>query len=171
MIAVAIGSFLLLLVVAYLIAAPFLEQNTTGVAELAQLSEDRDRVLSQIRDLDMEFETGKLSEKEYLAQRARRLAEAEATEVAMAEAEASAAGAVAEAEEELDGSGDLAELPPVTENGHAPAPVSDDDIERAIAARKHALEAHGCPECGTAVDTDDAFCRRCGADLAATQHR
>jgi len=169
MIAVAIGSFLLLLVVAYLIAAPFLERQGAGAVDLAELSEDRDRGLSQIRDLDMEFETGKLSEKEYLAQRARRLAEIEAAERAIAEAEA-AAGAAAELEEELDASEDLAELTPVTTNGDAPAPVSDEDIERAVAARKRALEAHGCPECGAAADEDDAFCRRCGADLAATKH-
>jgi hypothetical protein len=86
MIPVAIGSFVLLLVVAYLIAAPFLAQVDAGEAGAVQLSEDRDRVLSQIRDLDMEFETGKLAEQEYLALRARRLAEVEAAERALAEA-------------------------------------------------------------------------------------
>ena len=116
MIAVAIGSFLLLLVVAYLIAAPFLERRAVGVADLSELAEDRDRALSQIRDLDMEFETGKLSEKEYLAQRARRLAEVEAAERAIAEAEASSAAAAAEIEQGLDGSEDVAERTPVTTN-------------------------------------------------------
>jgi ribosomal protein L40E len=170
MIPVAIGSFVLLLVVAYLIAAPFLAQVDAGEADAVQLTEDRDRVLSQIRDLDMEFETGKLSEQEYLALRARRLAEVEATERALAEAEAEVEAARAE-EEALDEVGDVEELADVTTNGHAPAPVTDDDLERAIAARKRSIEAQGCPECGAAIDTDDAFCRRCGADLAATQHR
>jgi hypothetical protein len=158
MIPVAIGSFLLLLVVAYLIAAPFLAPEATELTDEVQLAEDRDRVLALIRELDMEYETGKLSDEEYRSLRARRAIEAEEVERALQDAIAVRTAAVAA----LD-----AEPEPDAE----PTPESDDDLERAIAARRRSIEADACPECDTPIDTDDHFCRSCGADLTTARTR
>lgn len=146
MIPVAIASFALLLAVAYLIARPFVVPVRYGeTATLEQLLTDRERLRAQLRELDMDFETGKLAREEYEKIRARRLQQIEATTHAIRE----------------------------TEPGEAePVSTGDaDDLERRIAARKHALEeleARTCPGCGNAIDPRDRFCRQCGADLATT---
>jgi ribosomal protein L40E len=159
-IGVAIASFLLLLVVAYPIARPFFAPGDGHDAEASQLNEDRARVLSQIRDLDMEFETGKLSEEEYRTLRARRLREAEEAERALVQIAASRGGSEPHP---------AAELVQVSGNGSGPA--AEDDLERAIAARKRAMQEHVCPRCGAVFDPDDLFCRRCGAELTRAQTR
>jgi hypothetical protein len=170
MIVAALLSFVLLLIVVYLIAAPFLAGGG-GEDVGARLSEERGRVLAQIRDLDMEFQTGKLSDGEYQALRARRLAEVQTLTAAIAEAEEVEASE-AEAGETEPGLEEVAALAPVIGNGHGPAPAAeDDDLERAIAARRRSLQTDGCPKCEGPIDPDDAFCRRCGADLGAAQTR
>jgi hypothetical protein len=159
-IGVAIASFLLLLVVTYLIARPFLApQATEGDGEV-QLTEDHERVLSQIRDLDMEFATGKLSEDEYHALRARRLEEAEATERALSEFAAP----------DVVGPAETEGFAMVSGNGDAPA-ATDDDLERAIAARRRSMQERSCSSCGALSDPDDRFCRHCGNELTPAQTR
>ena len=129
MIGVAIGSFLLLLVVAYLIARPlFAPEAAVEETEGSKLLADKDRQLADIRELDVDFATGKLTEEDYHTLRARSLADAAATMQALDEA-------VAEEEAQSAGQPDL-EL--TAGNGHAP--VEADDLERAIAARKRSIE-------------------------------
>jgi len=171
MIVAATLSFLLLIVVAYLVAAPFLASSETGEEVAARLTEERGRVLAQVRDLDMEFQTGKLDEDEYRAQRERRLGEVSSIDRAIEETLAEETSLDAEAEGPLaDEAYDEATVEAeVSTNGHTQIPDSDEDLERVIEARKHTLEAHACPECGTAIDHDDVFCRKCGADLAAAR--
>jgi len=168
MIVAAFLSFVLLLIVVYLIAAPFLA-GSGGEDVGARLSEERGRVLGQIGDLDMEFQTGKLDDDEYQALRARRLAEVQTLDAAIAEAEEVEVAEVAETEPGLE---EVAALAPAIGNGHGPAPAAeDDDLERAIAARRRSLQTEGCPECEAPIDPHDAFCRRCGAGLGAAQTR
>jgi hypothetical protein len=147
MIPVAIVSFALLLAVAYLIARPFVVPlRYEGSASVEQLLADRDRLRAQLRELDMDFETGKLSRDEYEKLRGRRLQQIEATTHAIHEAEPA-------------------------EGGAEPPKGVDDDLERRIAARKRALEeleALACPGCGNVIEPEDRFCRRCGSDLATT---
>lgn len=154
MIGVGIGAFVLVMVVAYLVTKPFLAPEIDGQRRVAQLVDDRARLISQLRDLEMEFETGKLAENEYTATRARRLAEIEATETSLAEIAA----------EGEDGGGEID--PDVV--GDEPSP---DDVERRIAARKLALQGIGCPRCDADIDSADRFCRSCGAPLAAAGTR
>jgi hypothetical protein len=166
MIVAASLSFLLLIAVAYLVAAPFLASGESGEEAAARLTEERGRVLAQVRDLDMEFQTGKLDEAEYRGQRTRRLDEVAAIDRAIEEALAQEALEESEAEEDL---GEVGLEEPVSPNGHVSIPEDDEDLERVIEARKHTLETHACPTCGTAIDLKDDFCRRCGADLAAAR--
>ena len=152
MIIVAAAVFALFLAVAYLIARPFVAPITYDqTGSLVQLKADRDRLRAQLRELDMDFETGKLAQTEYEKFRARRLQQIEATTRAIHEAE----GTEEPEETEVEAEVPTAEL--------------EQDLERRIAARKQALaelERHACPGCGTTIDPNDQFCRRCGADLA-----
>ena len=146
MIPVAIGSFALLVAVVYLIARPFVAPlRYTRDTTLEQLLADRERLRAQLRELDMDFETGKLGEPEYQKLRARRLQQIEATTLAMRET-------VPDGQETSPG-------------------VPDEELERRIAARKHVLEeleVRACQGCGEVIDPEDRFCRRCGADLGTT---
>jgi len=162
MIPVAIASFVLLMSVVYLIARPFVAPlRYAREVTLEQLYADRDRLRAQLRELDMDFETGKLAQEEYERYRARRLQQIEATTRAIHETEDTEEEAPAlEAQPE-------GEEPPTAEE-------LEQELERRIAARKHVLEeleAHACPGCGTTIDPDDRFCRKCGADLATAETR
>jgi len=146
MIPVAIASFVLLVAVVYLIARPFVAPLRYGQdASLEQLLADRERLRAQLRELDMDFETGKLAAEEHEKLRARRLQQIEATTMAIREA---------------------------SPDGRAGVRAgADDELERRIAERKReleALEVRACPGCGEVIDPEDRFCRRCGADLATT---
>jgi hypothetical protein len=131
MLVVAIGSFLLLLAVAYMIARPlFAPEAPVEEAEDSKLLVEKDRQLAEIRDLDMDFATGKLTEDDYRTLRARSLAQAAATMRALDEAEAEQLANAPAAEPPAQ---TLAES-----NGHEPN--EEDDLERAIAARKRDIE-------------------------------
>jgi hypothetical protein len=169
MIPVAIASFVLLLAVAYLIARPFVApMRYAQEVTLGQLRADRDRLRGQLRELEMDFETGKMAPEEYEKFRARRLQQIEATTRAIREAEPI----------EGDGQGVPAveaETAPATEE---PAPISEDELDRELESRIQArkqelaeLELLACPGCGTTIDPDDQFCRRCGHDLTRAETR
>jgi uncharacterized coiled-coil DUF342 family protein len=149
MIVLAAGAFVLLMTVVLLIARPFIapityEEDTTS---LEQLRADRTRLRAQLRELDMDFETGKLANEEYEKLRARRLQQIERTTRAIRETE---------------------HVEP-TPQAEPVEPISDAVLEARIAARKRALQqVSTCRECGASIDHDDRFCRRCGTDLDAT---
>jgi zinc ribbon protein len=146
-IVVGIGSFALVLAVAYLVGRPFLVPEADGHGE-AQFADDRRRIAAQLRDLDMEFATEKLAEDEYRTQRASRMAELDAAET------------------------ELAELRTLDHEPEAEiAEPFDEAIEARIAARRRALERTACPACGAEVGGDDRFCRSCGAELSQPETR
>jgi len=141
MIMTATLSFLLLLVVAYLIARPYLVPESAPVA-IGDLEDDRARLTARLNDLDMEYSTGKLADEDYETERAARLAELDRTEQALDELGA----------EEHVAQEDVAD--------------DDDPLERLIAQRRRALAGPSCPACGDPYDPDDHYCRSCGTDLS-----
>jgi hypothetical protein len=146
MIMTATLSFLLLLVVAYLIARPFLVPEVVPVGD-SDLEDDRARLTARLNDLDMEFSTGKLAEEDYTAERDARQAELDRTEQA------------------------LDELGVDPEPDEVPAEDGDDPLERMIAERRRVLAAPTCPSCNDPYDPDDHFCRSCGTDLSEVRSR
>jgi hypothetical protein len=157
MIAVGIASFLLVVSVAYLVGKPFLVREDVGRREAAQLREDHARLLAHLRDLEMEFSTGKLAEDEYRTQRAARAADIDAVETALAELERGG------------GTGD--DAGPVTDDAGLDADEADRALERRIETRRRALESAACPRCGAATEADDRFCLACGVALAPVETR
>jgi hypothetical protein len=107
----AIVSFALLVGVLYLIARPFLAPEEAPVEEAVspELVSQKNRIINAIREIDMDYETGKLSEEDYKLLRSRYTAAAaeilkridtlQEEEAALAEA-AVATGAVSESSAE-----------------------------------------------------------------------
>ncbi len=151
---VAVGAFVLLLAVTYLIARPLIAPRTeVPESEDSALEEEKERLLDSIRELDLDFATGKLADDDYRTLRARSMAEAAEAMRALAEGQ-----------------------PPETDSrGPAPQVVpekaAEDEVEREIAARKDALRQRGCPSCGAIGGGADRFCRLCGAQLSAARAR
>ena len=130
MLGVAIGSFLLLLAVAYMIARPlFATEEAFEEAEDSKLLAEKERQLADIRELDMDFATGKLTEEDYRTLRARSLAEA-----------AAAMRALDEAEEKLANPPAGEPSAPSLADGNGHVPTEEDDLEQVIAARKRSIE-------------------------------
>lgn len=152
MVMTATLSFVLLLVVVYLIARPFLVPEVAEIGR-SDLEDDQARLHARLNDLDMEYSTGKLAEDDYQAERTARAAELDRTEQALDEL------ADADAGEERD---DAVRTDDDTD---------DDPLERMIAARRRTLAAPACPSCGDPYDPEDHFCRSCGTDLSEVRSR
>ncbi|HEC22646.1 MAG TPA: zinc ribbon domain-containing protein [Chloroflexi bacterium] len=112
----------------------------------ADLLAERNRLYRAIRDLDFDYQTNKVSEEDYQAQRHRLFAEA------------------VEVLQQLDSLPALDETP------------ESDPIEAAVAALRQgtapeevvsgpAAEGEVCPQCGEPVSESDRFCGACGARL------
>ena len=131
---VVIGSLLAIAAVV-LVARPLraAEHDEAGDVPLADLLARRDTAYQLLRDLDSDFQAGKLAEDDYRPMRVQALAQA-AEIVAQIDAhEADEAAAAA-------GRGG--------EQADSQAPGTD--------------EAAFCGNCGAARQPDDAFCRKCG---------
>lgn len=121
---VAVSGFVLLLVVAYLIARPLIAPTSEAEERSrSALEDEKSRLFDTIRDLDLDFTTGKLAEDDYRKLRARSLAEAAEVMRAIDEARRVEAAGRPYADEEP-----------------ASSPESlDADLELEIAARREAM--------------------------------
>ncbi len=134
MLVFAVFAFLLLLVSAHLVTRPFLfPTQEQPEAPDSTIETEKEKVLERIRELDMDFATGKFTEDDYLRLRAKDTAEA-----AELIRQINEKIAIDEAEEEM------ADL----DDEQSPAFVDqssslDDQLEREIAARKAGLVAAG----------------------------
>jgi len=150
---VVIGLVLAVVAVA-LVALPFrrVEDTGEGDSEIDDLLARRETAYQLLRDLDLDFQAGKLSEDDYRPMRVQGLAQA-AEVVAQIDAYEASAGFDEEEQDETDdatGAGG--------ESRHAPAPANDSGDPAAAF----------CSYCGTPRHADDAFCRKCGRKLKLT---
>lgn len=146
-----IGSILIGLALTIAVAAYVIRPLVVGGGEkvtevdhhLSELQAERDRVLSRIQELDMDFTMGKILEQDYRSQRDELMVYG------------------AKVLKELDALVGL-ETSPVE-------PVSvDDEIESAVARIRGTgqSQAQGfCPTCGAEVQKGDRFCTHCGTAL------
>jgi hypothetical protein len=172
MIGIGLAAFALVMVVSYLVAKPFLAPEVVG-RRSAQVLEDRARAISQITDLEMEFQTGKLAAEEYESLRADRLGELELAEATLARLEDELrAGELRHGDDVgVSASGDDDEADETDETDEADEADEADELERRIETRRRALADSGCPRCSAAADVSDRFCRSCGAPLEAAETR
>ncbi len=146
-----LGSLLVILALGLMavvfIAQPLTGKRGLGVKEeerhLSELLAERDRVLTTLQDLDMDFAMGKVLQDDYQAQRGTLL---------------SHGAEVLKAIDELRGT--VGEFVPETD--------LEVEIETAVARlRRGEDQAHvgTCGSCGREVIVGDRFCVHCGASL------
>jgi len=171
-----IGSILLglalLVVIAFVVARPLLERPDVADDPLRPadlLLASRERVLTQLRDLDFDRTMSKINEADYTAQRAQLVAEGVAIlkqldDLGLPQAGAEAGGAVDEIE---------AAVAQLRARRAAPTvPDVDDQIEAGVTAVRRAGKAPAaekifCTHCGAEAVPGDRFCARCGTALPA----
>jgi len=169
---VALIGLAIAVIVAVYIAQPLIIKTRVKAAAPEsprdKLLAERDALYTTIRDLDLDFQTGKLVEADYRVTREKYTARG------------------VEILKELDALPDLGQLPVrdrkskvgdeieaavrVRRQAQArPAPAaSEDDIEAAIRARRQPRTGgRVCPTCGTSFDPADRFCAKCGTALTA----
>jgi double zinc ribbon protein len=141
-------SLALLLLVAFLVARPLLEQRGTPEKESGpadQLLAQRDSLLVALRDLDFDHATGKISDDDYTPQRAQLVAEGVAV---------------------------LKQLDALRPATLEPAQSAEDALERAIAARRRSLAEEGArPAPRTAQSADDLLEAAVAGQRTATAGR
>jgi hypothetical protein len=146
-----IGSILIGLALAIAVAAYVIRPLIVGGGELitevdhrlSELQAERDRVLSRIQELDMDFAMGKILEEHYRSQRNELMRYG------------------AEVLKELDERAGLDATP------REPVRL-DDEIESAVARIRGAEGQESpefCPACGEQVQKGDRFCTHCGTAL------
>lgn len=148
------GSFLVVLFIFilsgfYILRPIFISSNRGGRAGSTRrdsLVAERERLLSAIEEIDLEFELKKISAEEHSRNRDILLAEAAIV---------------------LKGLDDL----PRSSTGKrkkAATTQKSDDLEKMIAARRKQLKGDKkirCAQCGKSVDHDAQFCSHCGGAL------
>ena len=174
----SIGSILLGLallgLVGLYVARPLLKTGPRSKQKLTTyqaLTAQKEAILTQIRSLDFDNATGKLTDADYQKTREEFMVSAEAIFRQLDELE------------ENDGTAELVDGERITSSRSD----LEIDIETAVARRRtqstvQALESsvtqsgsdngktRYCPECGRPTDPDDKFCANCGQKLLNPQH-
>ena len=166
-----IGAILILLAlligVGLYLAAPLMNKRVRRVTQESQegstLMAERDRVITALQELDFDFKLGKIPDEDYPAQRAELLQKgADVLKKLDALKAASSSGHDAEARLEKAVAARRADS---AAEADKPEPISDDEIESMLAARRKARgnKSSGfCPRCGKPVLVSDKFCPNCG---------
>jgi zinc-ribbon domain len=170
----------LLVVIAFVVARPLIERPNVSDEPLRpaeRLLADRERVLTQMRDLDFDRAMSKINEVDFTAQRAQLVAEGVAILKQLDALGLTPGQASGAPEARLAPSGEIeAAVAQVRARRAARAPVDlDAEIEAGVAAAAAARRAARlsgadkivCAKCGAEPVPGDRFCARCGAPLPA----
>lgn len=176
-IVIALIGLALVVIVAAFVAQPLVvrprARATVPVEEAPRekLLAERDALYATIRDLDFDFQTGKLLEQDYRSMR-----ETYAARGVEILKQLDAMGMTGGQTDEIEAA--------VRARRSGPArtvrpSAAEDEIEAAVRARRQAAarnpqsESRGlvCPSCGRPIDPTDRFCARCGAALTVEATR
>lgn len=148
--------------IAYPLFSPTREKLAQAPDALEALTAQRDSAYDAIRDLDLDFQSGKLSQDDYSALRDKY--KARAAQLLQQIDTLTGDGATRQAESVGDASNDAdaeAQIEAqVAKLRRAKTDVIEDEIARVRAARKSG--AGFCGNCGTPRQANDKFCAKCG---------
>lgn len=188
-IVVALVGLAILVIVAVYVAQPFITRSRTQVpvqeSPRDRLLAERDAIYAAIRDLDMDFQTGKLLEADYRAMRDKYMARGveilkELDVWSELERKSEVGGGRSEVGSRRSEVGDEIEAAvQARRRARTQARSLDVDIEAAIRSRRKseisrqpsAIGNLQCPSCGRPVDPTDRFCARCGVALTVEASR
>ena len=170
-----IGSILLLLgillLVGLYISLPLTKKIAAPVSvegqEYSSLLADRDQILNSLRELDFDFDLGKIPEEHYPSERA-----------ALLQRGATILQKLDKYQGEKITDEDNTKLANEISSGTGGTSVSqaysieDDELEAMIANRIRVRKGKSngfCPQCGHAVQQSDQFCPKCGHSIRKDQ--
>ena len=137
-----------------------------------QLLAERDALYVTIRDLDLDFQTGKLIEADYVAVRDKYLARGVEILRQLDALQVDRRRPGAERIPPKAGADDVEVAVQARRAGRTWPQLVEDEIEAAVHARRRSQAARQkpeaslkCPSCGFPVDPTDRFCGKCGAAL------
>ena len=149
-----------LIIVGLFVAAPFIESRhpqAKKADENSSLMAERERTLTLLQELDLDYSLGKVPAEDYSAQRAGLLQKG---------------AEILRRLDELQGkhSGPEKEIPTPQAESSIPLVriILDEDLEDLIAKRRAERKdkaAGFCPECGKPVLNSDRFCPSCGVAM------
>jgi hypothetical protein len=154
------------------------------MSQRKSLTLQKEAILTQIRALDFDFETGKVAEDEYQGQREAFMTEAadllkridalderflETDAVIEDQPEAEQPTVESKPEPEFDEIEAAIARRRAKEAPAVPAPKAVAPRKKATVTPARATGAF-CPQCGQPADADDRFCAYCGHQLAEPQH-
>lgn len=158
-----------LILVGMYLYAPFVTRGRLAVSEqeheASSLMAERDRIINALQELDFDFNLGKVPAEDYPLQRGELLQKGAEILRKLDELQPPAARG-------LDAASRLESAAAARRADSAsvePAPLSDDEIESMIAARRKERKeksAGFCPRCGQPVLVVDRFCPSCGKSLS-----
>lgn len=125
------------------------QQEIAAADPLMELEAQRDSLYQAIKELEFDYQVGKVSEADYKA------FDTQLKEQAVVVVREIATLQAAEADPALDAHLE-AEIAALRRNGHLPRPVPAEP----------GAGPSFCPQCGQGVQAGDRFCARCGATLA-----
>ena len=171
-IVVAVIGLAMLIAVAAFVAQPLVVRSRalpSSESPRDKLLAERDALYVSLRDLDFDFQTGKLLEVDYRAAREQYvvrgveiLKQLDAAEVRPQTADRRSQMAGDQAEAAIQARRKI----------KAQAQSPEDEIEAAIRVRRQvATQNPKCPNCGRPVDLTDRFCGKCGAALTGETTR
>ena len=161
-----------LLLVAFVVARPLLEQRGVREKEISradQLLAERDGLLTTLRDLDFDHATGKIGDEDYAPQRAQLVAQGVAVLKQL-----DGLGRAGRESRQTDDTLEQAIAARRAKTAARAAPGPEDVIEAEIAARRKlssearrapAANTVTCPNCGAPAQPGDLFCGKCGTKL------
>ncbi len=144
--------------------------------ELAELTAKRDAALRAVKDLEFDYQTGKVSQEDYVvyerALKAQAVTAIQAVDTYQGHQQDTLAAARAELDTALE-----AQIAALRRTPPAPTPRTNGHTATTPAAAVAAAEAGDdgsatfCPQCGQGVHAGDRFCAHCGTTLASPAAR
>jgi cytochrome c-type biogenesis protein CcmI len=156
MIALTVG---IALFIAYpLLTAPRSERTSSQDREAVDLLVRRDQLFHDIRETELDYKTGKLSEQDYEANITQLKTEAAEVIAQLESGTAQGASTPAPTSPNADASGDPDVEALIAAARKRRAPRAEDQAQGRVA----------CPSCGASNPQEAQFCMKCGTALAAS---